>query len=478
NWGLALFPAIEDGVGGVASRPGPGEQFRVGPAYVLGLMGVGGQADGHPQGPGLHQQPLVGVDLPHGLAQAGAGHLQADAGVPGRLGHPVEVPVQQVGLLRRQAVAVDLDQVWMGENVENAAADGHFRQAEVVGVGLAHVPAHPRLGVQVEAPLPQPVDGADDVVPGVIGHKTADVVFPFGNVVHLDTQLHRQAGGLGILDETHVVIQEEPLAAAGDVVGPLQERRRLHEVVGVLADADLVHAHLLRLLHEAAQVGHLQAFNFQMHVIVGDHIFHSSPAAPAPLPELKWGRMTTRVSTMFSVPRSSASTSGGTGSSKASTMMASPRTSRRATCMAAMLTPWRPRMLPTRPIMPGRSWCRVNRRQCPGTMSMGRPSRLVRRTVPSTLRVADTVRRGSVRPATLMTGPTASRAVSVRWDTSSPRRLASKGAFTRFTGSWTMPSSMPFKTAPVKISTARADGRSAARTTTSTFSMGPPRPSR
>ena len=71
-----------------------------------------------------------------------------------------------------------------------------------------------------------------------------------------------------------------------------------------------------------------------------------------------WGNETTNAVSMPAIPFSSSSASAGIASSTLSTMIASPprRGRWRPTCIPAMLTSWRARIVPTDPITPG--WSR------------------------------------------------------------------------------------------------------------------------
>ena len=96
-------------------------------ADLLGQVGVGGEREGRA---GLDAHLGEGprrVELADRLAQAGGRDLDRDAGLGDRLDGGL-VEVAQVALGQRPGAAPDLDQVGVGEDVEEAAS-GRTRRA-------------------------------------------------------------------------------------------------------------------------------------------------------------------------------------------------------------------------------------------------------------------------------------------------------------------------------------------------------------
>ena len=158
-------------------------------------MGVGGEGEGHA---GLDAQLGEGarrVELADRLAQAGGRDLDRDPALGDRLDRGL-VEAAQVALGQRPGPAPDLDQVGVGEDVEEAAS-GRTRPAprssapDLVGVALALPDV---VAVVVDgARLADEVDRADDVVEVARLEQRRGALLGAGDVVALDPELQRRA---------------------------------------------------------------------------------------------------------------------------------------------------------------------------------------------------------------------------------------------------------------------------------------------
>src|SRR4051794_31005914 len=135
-------------------------------ADLLGQMGIGGERE---RGAGLDAHLGEGagrVELADRLAQAGRGDLHRDAALGDRFDRGLVV-VAWVALRQRSSRAPDLDQVGVGEDVEEPAAGALGEGLEVaapdlVGVASPLVPYVP--APVVDRVVSEEVDRADDVV--------------------------------------------------------------------------------------------------------------------------------------------------------------------------------------------------------------------------------------------------------------------------------------------------------------------------
>ncbi len=163
-------------------------------ADLLGQVGVGGEGEG---GAGLDAhlgEAARRVDLADRLAQAGGRDLDRDPALGDRLDRRL-VEVARVALGQRPGAAPDLDQVGVGEDVEEAGAGALGQRLEVaapdlVGVALAlpDVPA----GV-IDRGVADEVDRADDVVEVARLEQRRGAVLGAGDEVALDPEPQRRA---------------------------------------------------------------------------------------------------------------------------------------------------------------------------------------------------------------------------------------------------------------------------------------------
>src|SRR5665811_1400019 len=136
----AALAALEDGD---LADPEPGEELErplIAVTDLLGQVGVGGECEGN-AGIDAHLGEGAGrVELADRLAQPGGGELDRDPALGDRLNRGL-VEVARVALGQRPRATPDLDQVGVGEDVEEAAAGALGERLEVappdlVGVAL------------------------------------------------------------------------------------------------------------------------------------------------------------------------------------------------------------------------------------------------------------------------------------------------------------------------------------------------------
>ena len=154
-------------ISSIPSSPRKSHRAVVFEADLLGQVGVGGEREG---GAGLdaHLGELArGIELADRLAQARGGDLDRDPALGDRF-HRRLVEGAQVALGQRPRAAPDLDQVGVGEDVEEAGAGAVGERLEVaapdlVGVAAA-LPDVEAVVVDGRVALADEVDRADDVV--------------------------------------------------------------------------------------------------------------------------------------------------------------------------------------------------------------------------------------------------------------------------------------------------------------------------
>ena len=154
---------------------------------LLGQVGVGGEGEG---GAGLDAHLGEGrrrVELADGLAQAGGRELDRDTALGDRLDRGL-VEGAGVALGQRPSLPPDLDQVGVGEDVEQARAGGLGERLEVAAPDL----------VGVAAPLP-------DVEPLVVDRVVADEVDRADDVVEVARLEQVRGAVLGAGDEVHSI---------------------------------------------------------------------------------------------------------------------------------------------------------------------------------------------------------------------------------------------------------------------------------
>ena len=201
---------------------------------VRGEREVGAGLDAH-LGEGARR-----VDLADRLAQPGGRDLDRDAGLGDRLDERLVVEAR-VALGRRPVGAPDLDQVRVGDDVEEAGAGQLGRQREVAAPEL--------VGVADRLP-----DVVALVVDGAVRRRGSGPSRPRSRSPRLE-----QVGDPVLAARDEVALDPEPqrrradeLAVGVEVVarlflpeGVAPELERLGEAVDVLGDAELVDAVLL-----------------------------------------------------------------------------------------------------------------------------------------------------------------------------------------------------------------------------------------
>jgi hypothetical protein len=209
------------------------------------------------------------------LRSPGGRHLDRDA----RLGDPLHgavVEAAQVALGARALRPPDLDEVRVGEDVEQAAARG---LAEPLEVRAPHLVGRRRgvpdvVAVVVDGVLAEEVDRADHVVPGAVLEQRGHAVLAAGDEVGLDPEPE-----VGLLaHEGAVRVEIVAREALPQRVAPDVERRR--EAVDVLADAELGDPALGRDGAVVLGVGGgevalrpgLELVRAQVDVVVGQHV--------------------------------------------------------------------------------------------------------------------------------------------------------------------------------------------------------------
>ena len=99
----------------------------------------------------------------------------------------------------------------------------------------------------------------------------------FGHIVHLKPQSHlqRRASVVKLARDVpydaKVVSKTKPVPIAGHVIGLLQQWRKLHEVVAVLCEGQLLYAAPGRLFHEAHGVVPRYAGALEVDMVIDDH---------------------------------------------------------------------------------------------------------------------------------------------------------------------------------------------------------------
>src|SRR3954452_9552503 len=206
------------------------------------------------------------VELADRPTQPRGRHLDRDATFGDRVGDRCVVePVDPV--------AEDLDEVRVGEHVEDAAACGVRENREVALPRRLDTKGidQPRLAVD-RVPVDE-VDGAEQEIPRVRVENRARVVSAPRLVIDLEPELHRQP--LFLRGDDCTDVRTEILPAEVDLVRHMPQRACLLEVVRVLAEADLVDAGRARRRDERLQgagpVCQLLRLVAKVHVVVDDH---------------------------------------------------------------------------------------------------------------------------------------------------------------------------------------------------------------
>ena len=211
------------------------ERALVAEADLLGQVGVGGERE---DGPRLDAHLGEGgrrVELADRLAQPGGRDLDRDPALGDRLDRRL-VEVARVALGQRPGAAPDLDQVGVGEDVEEAGARRTRRAPRSSA-------ARPRRGRPLPSQTSQPswstarladeVDRADHVVEVARLEQRRGAVLGAGDEVALDPEPQRRAA-----HELAVGVEVVARLFLPERVAP--EVERLAEAVDVLGDAQLV----------------------------------------------------------------------------------------------------------------------------------------------------------------------------------------------------------------------------------------------
>src|SRR5215207_5461650 len=172
-----------------------GERGVVAVADLLREMGVGGEREGGARLDAHLGEGRRRVELADRLAQAGGRDLDRDAALGDRLDRGLVV-VARVALGQRPGAAPDLDQVRVGEDVEEARAGGLGEGLEVaspdlvgVAAALPGVPARVVDGLGADE-----VDRADHVVELPRLEHRGGAVLCAGDEIALDPQPQRRGG--------------------------------------------------------------------------------------------------------------------------------------------------------------------------------------------------------------------------------------------------------------------------------------------
>ena len=194
-------------------------------------MGVGGERERRPRLDAHLGEATGRVELADRLAQAGGRDLDRDPALGDRLDRRL-VEGAQVALGQRPGAAPDLDQVGVGEDVEEAGAGALGERLEVaapdlVGVAAA-LPDVPAVVVDGGVALADEVDRADDVVELARLQQRRGALLGAGDEVALDAELQRRRADelavgvevvVGVFDPERVAPEVERLAEAVDVLG-------------------------------------------------------------------------------------------------------------------------------------------------------------------------------------------------------------------------------------------------------------------
>ena len=185
------FPEADDiPVAGAAQE---GQRTLEAPPHLPGSVGVRAQGDRYLPFPAQAQEILPGVDLPHGLAQARRAHLHHQAA----LRHPVQAFLVEAAHVAPRPPPEFLDEVGVGQDVEQAAFRGVSQNLEIPLPEGVDVPPAVSVHVSgvVETPAVKVVHGTEHVVEGIGPQQFRQAVDVTVHVIHLDAHPHGQPRG-------------------------------------------------------------------------------------------------------------------------------------------------------------------------------------------------------------------------------------------------------------------------------------------
>ena len=199
-------------------------------------MGVGGERERHPGLDAELGEATRRVELADRLADPRGRELDRRAALDHRFDRRlVEAP--QVALGQRPVPAPDLDQVRVGEDLEEAGAGAFAEGVEVAAPDLLRIGARPpdveALVVDRGVAVADEVDRADDVVEVAGGEQLAGPLLGPGDEVALDPEPQRRRA-----DELAVGVEVVAGVLGPERVGPEVEGGG--EAVDVLGDAELL----------------------------------------------------------------------------------------------------------------------------------------------------------------------------------------------------------------------------------------------
>src|ERR1044072_4758360 len=250
-------------------------------ADMLRQGGVGGEAEASAALTAHLSKGARGVDLANRLAQPGGRDLDRDPAGSDRFNRRL-VEEAGIALGQRPGAAPNLDQIRVGEDVEEATVSALSKRVEVAPPDLVRVaPVLPDVPtLVVDRALSDEVDRADHVIEVVCLQQGRGAILGAGNEVALDSQPQRCAA--------------HELAISGEVVARLllpermaPEVERLGEAVDVLGDAELLDPGLggggkvaIDVLGGEEALGRrLLIVGPQVQVIVGEHGAEPTPWA-------------------------------------------------------------------------------------------------------------------------------------------------------------------------------------------------------
>jgi hypothetical protein len=257
------FAFLEAHDAGEADFTGHGVGLVEAKGHFARCVGIGIDDDGDLAFVRGDEEIAARVDFTDVLAQAGGVDFEHGAG----LGHGVEGGQVKPGEIAFGPMAEFLDEVGVGEKIEEAALD-HFSVG--VEIGLPDLldrllaPALEVLGV-VDIPVGRDVvDGADEVIPLGLGGEVADVAFVAGNEVALEAETD------GVMREFAADLGDK-LEVFGELAGahaPVVELSGHGVVVG---EADLGQAALLRGENVVARGADGVAAEWRVEMIIRAH---------------------------------------------------------------------------------------------------------------------------------------------------------------------------------------------------------------